>query len=327
MISFTRSMNFVISVSRSLLLFLLCLVSIDSGAGLAQTSGTPIMGVSPTSLSFTAVQGGANPAPKSITVSNTGGGSLSWTATDPSGWLIATGSGTNSGTITAYVNQNGLAAGTYSATVTITAAGYPSQTKTIPVTLTVTTSTGSSSSPTIAYSPTSLTFSGTVGGTNPAGKAIDISNTGGGTLSFTVSENSGWLSLSPTWGIDARTVKAYPNLSGLTAGTYTATITISAAGATNSPRTIPVSLTVSSATTKSATLRWNANTETDLAGYKVYRATSSGAYGAPIATLGKTTSYTATNLSTSTTYYFVITAYDSVGNESSYSIEVSKSIF
>jgi len=75
-------------------------------------------------------------------------------------------------------------------------------------------------------------------------------------------------------------------------------------------------------------LTWTANTESDLAGYKVYRATASGAYGAPVATIsGSVVTYIATGLQSGTTYFFVITAYDSAGNESLRSSEVSKSIF
>jgi fibronectin type 3 domain-containing protein len=74
-------------------------------------------------------------------------------------------------------------------------------------------------------------------------------------------------------------------------------------------------------------LTWSANTESDLAGYKIYRAEASGGYGAPIAILGNVTSYIATGLQVGKTYYFVITAYDSAGNESLPSNEVSKSIF
>jgi chitodextrinase len=73
-------------------------------------------------------------------------------------------------------------------------------------------------------------------------------------------------------------------------------------------------------------LTWNANSESDLAGYKVYRAMSSGAYGAPVTTLsGNVTTYIAPGLQPLTTYWFVITAYDSAGNESARSNEVSKS--
>ena len=72
----------------------------------------------------------------------------------------------------------------------------------------------------------------------------------------------------------------------------------------------------------------NANTESDLAGYKIYRATTSGGYGAPITTLqGNVTTFVASGLQLGTTYYFVITAYDSAGNESPLSNEVNKSIY
>lgn len=305
---------------------LLCLLCVQSVPALAQTSGTPVIGVSPSSLSFSAVFRGADPAVKYITVSNTGGGTLRWSSTDSTGWMTSEATGTNSGTIPVRVYTNGNPTGTYSGMVTVTASGYPSITKTIPVTVTITSSSGSTTSPTIGYSPTSLSFAGTVGGTNPASKSISISNTGGGTLSWTVSDNTGWLSVSPTSGTNTGTTRVTANLSGLAAGTYNGTVTVSASGATNNPRAIPVTFTVSSANTTGVNLTWTANGETDLAGYKVYRATASGSYGAPIATVGKTTSYAAGGLTKGTTYFFVITAYDSSGNESSYSNEVSKSI-
>jgi fibronectin type 3 domain-containing protein len=116
--------------------------------------------------------------------------------------------------------------------------------------------------------------------------------------------------------------------SGLAAGTYNATVTVTASGSTNSPQQIPVSLTLRASTAGTATLTWNANAESDVAGYKVYQGTGSGTYGAPLSTLPKTaTSFTATGLQNGTTYFFVITAYDTAGNESTYSNEVSKSIF
>jgi hypothetical protein len=291
---------------------------------LSSGSTTPAIGLNTTSLGFAGTVGGANPSVQTIAVSNVGGGTLSWAASDNAAWLtLSPVSGTNSGIVTASVNLMKLTTGTYNATVTVTASGVSA--KTLPVTLTITATTAGAM---IGFSPTSLTFTGTVGGTNPAAKPISISNTGGGTLSWTASDNAAWLTLSPVSGSNSGTVTTSVNLTGLAAGTYNGIITITASGSTNSPRQIPVSFTLSATTAGTATLAWNASTESDLTGYKVYQGTGSGTYGAALATLPKTTTnYTATGLQNGTTYFFVITAYDSAGNESIYSNEASKSIF
>ncbi len=64
---------------------------------------------------------------------------------------------------------------------------------------------------------------------------------------------------------------------------------------------------------------------TDLKGYKVYYGTESNNYSENI-DVGNVTNYTVSNLSDGTTYYFAVTAYDTSGNESDYSNEVSKTI-
>ena len=76
-----------------------------------------------------------------------------------------------------------------------------------------------------------------------------------------------------------------------------------------------------------ATLTWNANTESDLAGYKLYQGTVSGQYGPPM-DVGNvlTTTRTLPTLTVDQTYFFALTAYDKAGNESGKSIEVSKKI-
>jgi len=150
--------------------------------------------------------------------------------------------------------------------------------------------------------------------------------TAGGVVNWTVSDSASWLSVSPVSVSSSSTLTAAVNTTGLVSGTYNGTITVSATG--SSSKTVAVTLTVSAPTISSATLTWDPNTESDLAGYKVYRATASGAYGAPLATLqGNVTSYVAAGLQAGTTYFFVLTAYDSTGNESSMSNEVNKSIF
>ena len=69
-------------------------------------------------------------------------------------------------------------------------------------------------------------------------------------------------------------------------------------------------------------LGWNANTEADLSGYKVYYGTSSGSYGAPI-NVGNVTDYLLTGLTEGVTYYISITAYDTANNESEKATEIT----
>ncbi len=69
------------------------------------------------------------------------------------------------------------------------------------------------------------------------------------------------------------------------------------------------------------TLAWDANTEPDLAGYKIYYGTASGNYSDSI-DVGDVTEYTVTGLDDGGTYYFAATAYDEDYNESAYSEEL-----
>ena len=70
-------------------------------------------------------------------------------------------------------------------------------------------------------------------------------------------------------------------------------------------------------------MTWNANTESDLAGYRVYYGTSSRNYPNSIS-VGKVTSATISGLTIGTRYYFALKAVDTSGNLSGYSAEVTK---
>lgn len=74
----------------------------------------------------------------------------------------------------------------------------------------------------------------------------------------------------------------------------------------------------------SVNLAWDANTEPDLAGYKIYYGTASGVYGTPI-DVGNVTAYTLTGLTEGVTYYLAATAYDDEEppNESDFSQELT----
>jgi fibronectin type 3 domain-containing protein len=69
-------------------------------------------------------------------------------------------------------------------------------------------------------------------------------------------------------------------------------------------------------------LAWDANSEADLAGYKVYYGTSSKSYASSV-DVGSVTTYTLTGLKGGETYYVCVSAYNKSNSESGYSIEVS----
>jgi len=75
------------------------------------------------------------------------------------------------------------------------------------------------------------------------------------------------------------------------------------------------------------TIEWDANSEQDLAGYKLYQSSQSGVYaGNPVATIpAGTETVTLTNVPDGT-WYWVLTAYDAGDNESGYSNEVTASL-
>ena len=264
--------------------------------------------LSPSSLTYTGMHGSSTPASQGLTVTSNG----NWTATDNATWLtLSPTSGSGNGTISARVNLESASVGTNKATITVTAGGT---TRAVEVTLTV-------AAASLTITPGNLAFTATQGGANPSAQTITLSSTG----TWTASDNASWLSLSPTSGSNNGKITASVNTANANPGNNSATITVTSGGMTKSST---VTLTLNAPSSSSATLTWNANTESDLAGYKVYRATASGVYGAPIATvLGNVTTYQAVDLQFGTTYFFVVTAFDIAGNESAYSNEVSKSIF
>ncbi len=79
---------------------------------------------------------------------------------------------------------------------------------------------------------------------------------------------------------------------------------------------------VSTAQAAHLDLAWDPNSEPDLGGYKIYYGTESGNY-INFIDVGNVTSYTMGSLLDGITYYVAITAYDSAGNESNFSGEVS----
>jgi len=104
--------------------------------------------------------------------------------------------------------------------------------------------TGTTAPPVLAVAPSSLTFAGTTGAASPASKTLSVTNTGGGALSFSTGSNASWLSVTPGSGSAPATLSVTAATGSLSAGTYTGNVTVTAAGVSGSPSTIPVTFTV-----------------------------------------------------------------------------------
>ncbi len=71
------------------------------------------------------------------------------------------------------------------------------------------------------------------------------------------------------------------------------------------------------------TLRWLANTEGDVAGYRIYWSTCANGPACPYDLIGSTggTTYQVTNLPNGVTYFYAVAAFDAAGNESDLTYE------
>ena len=195
---------------------------------------------SPTSLTFTAATGAASSAAQAISLSSTPSG-LSWTAASSVPWLTLTppqGAATPS-TLSVAATAASLAVGTYTGQITFTpSAGNP-----VPVSVTLQVL---APSPQLLVSPASAGLQ-VYSGQAPPALSLSIANQSGAGFSWTASANQSWLTLSSSSGTGAATITATPS-STLANGTYNAIVTVASPGLPGSPVSVPVTVTVSTAT-------------------------------------------------------------------------------
>ena len=218
------------------------------------TSGQPaVLSVSPLTETFSLAQASA-PVSGQVTVSNTGGGTLQFTAqaSGSQSWLTlntSAGSATpaSPASLAFTVNPTGLNPGFYSTNFTVSDSNSKNQ-AVVSVILTVT-----NPAQAIQLSQTGLTLTAVAGGTQPQAQSLTVADSGSGTLNWTAQASTlsggSWLSVSPSSGASiggqtGTSVSVTANAAGLAAGQYYGSVNIAATGALNTPQTVSVLLNV-----------------------------------------------------------------------------------
>ena len=163
--------------------------------------------------------------------------------------------------------------------------------------------------PRISLAASSASFNAVAGAANPNASNIDITNSGGGTLSglaiasttYASGQPTGWLNASLSGTTAPATLTLSATTGALPAGTYNATtsLTSSASGVSNSPQMIAVTFTIAPqpAVLTSITVSLSAQA-VDSGGTVTATAAGKDQYGAAIATGAVTWSSSATNVAT-----------------------------
>lgn len=239
----------------------LCLLVLCSAANLC--AHPPHIVILPGEYLNFVVPPGARPSFRMVTLVNGTHGHMPWTASASTAsggsWLtVVPGFGDlpgesfyESATLTISAVAGSLAPGVYYGTIAISAPGIAGDPLSLPadntpliieVGLTVTTT--GQAAPGIGLSQKSLAFTGGAGTGRSYSSTIQVSNAGGGALNWSLSTDAasnGWLTAKQ---IDGKSFSVTATVGSLATGTYAGTVTVTAPGAANSPKAIPVTFTI-----------------------------------------------------------------------------------
>jgi len=284
--------------------------------------------LTPSSANFGSVTVGATNS-QTIQIGNTGNGVLTITQANVTGTGFSVAGLTlplsiNPGlTSTFNAQYQPLSAGSATGSISIVsnAAVSPSV-----VTLT---GTGVAATQILSLSSTSLSFGNVNTGTSST-QTVSVTNTGNANVQisqiavagtgYSLSGASTPITLTPSQKLTFSVI-FNPTVAGSASGTVAIT-----SNATGSPATITLSGSGVTAVSHTVSLSWTASTSV-VSGYNVYRSTTSGTgYAKVNGSLVGAVNYTDSSVANGTTYYYVTTAVDSSGNESSNSNEAVAAI-
>ena len=279
----------------------------------------PGLTVTPSSASFGNVTVGS-PTSQSIQLKNSGTGTLTISQVSVSG------SGFSTGTLALPLSISAGQTSSFSVQFSPSSAGdstgavtVVSNAPTSPTSISLS-GTGVAATKTLTFSSSSLSF-GSVNAGSSSTKNITITNSGNASVTISqITESGTGFSLSnagtPVTLTAGQQLVLGVTFSPSTSGNLSGSVTVTSS-ASGSPTTVSLSGTGVQATQHSVALSWTASTST-VSGYNVYRSTADGGGYSRIGSPGAT-QYDDATVQSGTTYYYVVTAVDSEGNESVYS--------
>jgi hypothetical protein len=200
----------------------------------------PGLAVSPGFVHDSANFGDVTPLTDTLTVGISGGGALTWTASEGSLWLgISTGSGSAppNSPVVVTLRPAGLPAGTYKDTIVFRSPEATNDPVKIPVQFDVVRAV-------LTVTPNQISDAVQPGDNQPRTYALAITNGGGGAFAWSASDDQPWIALNKLAGTGADTITVTVDPGGLPPGTHKGNVTVTSPGAAGSPVTVPVTLTV-----------------------------------------------------------------------------------
>ena len=197
--------------------------------------------LSTTSLTFNAVEGGANPSVQTFDIGSDGA-SLDFQLFKDSTWLaVSPDAGMTDETITVSVDITGKPAGVYIDTIEVLSESAQNSPLSVEVTLNI-----AAAPKYLELTPDTLFFEADEGVADPDTQSFQVSETGGGAIVYTLTETLPWFSLDKADGTTPDNVVVSVASTALSAGTYFDSIIVSSVAADNSPVYEYINLVVTS---------------------------------------------------------------------------------